>query len=82
MPIYNTKYFSERARAVHSDKYSYEKVQYLNTHTKVIITCPAHGDFEQRPNDHLRGKGCSKCLLLSLEKFIETSKKVHNEKYL
>ena len=23
-----------------------------------IITCFKHGDFEQRPNDHLRGKGC------------------------
>ena len=41
--------------------YEYKKVRYVNNSTNVIIVCPKHGDFKQRPNDHLRGKGCNDC---------------------
>jgi len=27
----------------------------------VIITCPLHGDFSQRPKNHIRGQGCPVC---------------------
>ncbi len=33
----------------------------LITKTKVTIICREHGEFEQRPNSHLRGSGCPKC---------------------
>ena len=56
-----TQEFIEKARAVHGDKYGYDKVDYKNTHTKVIITCPDHGDFPQEPAGHLRGQGCPAC---------------------
>jgi len=26
-----------------------------------LITCPIHGDFEQRPISHLQGFGCNNC---------------------
>jgi hypothetical protein len=36
-------------------------VEYINAITKVIITCPLHGNFIQKPNNHLCGNGCYKC---------------------
>ena len=41
--------FIERAKKVHGDKYDYSKVEYVNTHTKVCIICPEHGEFWQLP---------------------------------
>lgn len=53
--------FIERSRKIFGDKFNYDKVVYVNQHTKVTITCPIHGDFEQLPQTHLRGGGCWKC---------------------
>lgn len=55
------KEFIDRAKLVHDEFYNYSKVDYINHKTKVIITCPEHGDFLQNTNHHLRGNGCSKC---------------------
>ena len=56
-----TEVFIERAKAVHGDRYGYDKVEYVSAHTKVIITCSEHGDFEQVPSSHLVGRGCPRC---------------------
>ena len=56
-----TEEFIRRAKEVHGDKYDYSKVEYINSHTKVKIICPIHGEFEQEPNSHLEGKGCPNC---------------------
>jgi very-short-patch-repair endonuclease len=56
-----TEYFVEQARKVHGDKYDYSKVDYVNTHTKVCIICPTHGEFWQTPNNHLNGASCPYC---------------------
>ena len=56
------------AREVHKGKYDYSKVNYMNNHTKVCIICPEHGEFWQRPIDHLNGQGCPKCNLSHLER--------------
>ena len=62
MPKRSTKEeFEEKANKVHNGKYDYSKVVYINTETKVIIICPIHGEFKQRPHGHLDGDGCSKC---------------------
>lgn len=53
--------FVSRSQEIHNNKYSYELVNYVNATTKVKITCPVHGEYEQRPNDHLAGHGCAKC---------------------
>ena len=52
--------FVERARKVHGDKYTYNN-DYVNNKTKIRMTCPTHGDFEQRSDDHLLNKGCPHC---------------------
>ena len=56
-----TEEFIKRAREVHGDKYDYSKADYKNRNTKITIICPEHGEFEQRPADHLRGQGCPNC---------------------
>jgi tRNA1(Val) A37 N6-methylase TrmN6 len=53
--------FIERAKSVHGDKYDYSKVEYVNTKTHVIIICPEHGEFLQKPEKHMIGRGCPKC---------------------
>lgn len=53
--------FVSRAKEVHGGKYSYDFVNYTHSQTKIVIICPMHGTFEQRPVDHLRGMGCQKC---------------------
>ena len=84
-----TETFIEKARKVHGDKYDYSKVNYINSQTKVCIICPEHGEFWQRPNNHLNGWGCSKCSnekthekqRLTTEEFIEHAIEVHGKKY-
>jgi hypothetical protein len=75
--------FIEKAKKVHGDKYDYSKVQYINNKTKVCIICPEHGEFYQKPNDHLSGKGCEKCAgrNLTTKEWIESAIKVHKQKY-
>jgi hypothetical protein len=52
--------FIDAAKKMYGDEYTYDNVDYKNTKTKVIITCPIHGDFSIRPTDFLSGVGCPK----------------------
>jgi Zn finger protein HypA/HybF involved in hydrogenase expression len=49
------------AEKKHKNKYNYDLVSYVNGATKVKIICPKHGEFSQRPMQHLRGEGCPRC---------------------
>lgn len=53
--------FVRRAREVYKNKYSYSKTNYVNSDTKIIITCLEHGDFEKRPLKFLAGRECYEC---------------------
>ena len=53
--------FIDKAKKVHGGKYDYSKVDYKGNKIPVIIICPEHGEFLQRPNDHLMGHGCPEC---------------------
>lgn len=53
--------FVERAREVHGNKYGYEHFIYDGYEKEGLITCPKHGDFEQTPKSHLKGRGCPFC---------------------
>lgn len=53
--------FIKKAKQVHGDRYNYNKVQYSHCETNIIIVCNEHGSFEQRPSNHLIGRGCPKC---------------------
>ena len=86
----NTKEFIKRARAVHGNRYSYKKTEYLKSTEALVITCKIHGDFSQKPSGHLAGNGCSLCgreLLAKKQssntpKFIEKAKKIHSNFYI
>ena len=83
--------FIEKARKVHSDKYDYSKVdlEHRDEKGRVVIICPKHGEFLQRPHSHVCGNGCPKCweerkgenLFSNTKEFVEKAKKVHGDKY-
>ena len=81
--------FITRATKVHDGKYNYDKVEYRDSHTRVIIHCPKHGDFKQLPYQHLNGHGCPKCATevtilkesVSTEEFIKRAQAIHSQKY-
>ena len=88
-PIYDTKSFINESLKIHGNKYDYSKVEYVDSHTKVCIICPEHGEFFITPNNHVRGKGCKQCAIeknasrcrLTIDDFLERAKKVHGDKY-
>jgi DNA-directed RNA polymerase subunit RPC12/RpoP len=57
----NNDDFILKAKTTHKNKFDYSLVIYIDNHTKVKIKCPIHGIFEQTPNTHLLGGGCSRC---------------------
>lgn len=57
----NTSEFTKKSNVKHKNFYNYLKTNYINSRTKVIITCNLHGDFQQEPRHHLNGQGCPKC---------------------
>lgn len=87
---YTTEEFIIKAREVHGWKYDYSKVEYKSKNEPICIICPEHGEFWQMPSTHLKSKhGCPKCFSksngykkrLTLESFIKSAEKIHNDKY-
>lgn len=79
-----TEKYIEECKKIHGDKYDYSKTQYKNAYSKVIITCPTHGDFEQIARVHLQGHGCPECSgkkKYNKEHFIINAKLIHGNRY-
>jgi len=84
---FTKEYFIEKAIKVHGNKFDYSNIEYINSQTPIKIICKEHGDFEQIPNNHLRGKGCKKCaqilignkLKKTTEQFIIEAQKKHKD---
>jgi len=80
-----------KAHKVHGNKYRYDKVTLRGRHAAVWITCPKHGDFEQRSDVHVSGycSGCPKCghesiaskLRSNKDDFVTKARSVHGDKY-
>jgi hypothetical protein len=82
--------FIKEARKVHGGAFCYEKVDLKSYHEKVIITCPLHGDFHQKPYDHIKlGRRCRKCAStnrtqkprFSTAQIVQRAKEVHGDLY-
>src|SRR3972149_546294 len=76
--------FIIKSNEVHDNKYDYSKVVYKNNKQPIIIICPEHGEFNQRPDSHLSGRGCIYCsgtYQYAKEDFIKKSNEKHNNKY-
>ena len=52
---YDTITFLKKCRSVHGKKYDYSLVEYKNNKSNIIIICPIHGKFNQRPDSHING---------------------------
>ena len=77
-------HFIDLANNVHNNFYDYSKTIYENSKTKVIITCPIHGDFKQRASAHTSGQKCPKCSIskpITTKEFIRKAQNIHNNKY-
>src|SRR5574343_543773 len=68
---------------IHGDKYNYDRINYINNRSKVVIICQDHGEFKQRPNDHLQRKGCPKCVgkNKTTQDLIAEFTEIHGDKY-
>jgi hypothetical protein len=81
---WTTETFIEAASQIHGHYYDYSKTVYTKRGNNVIITCPKHGNFEQRAGNHLRGMGCPKCsgnVTLTVDEFVAKSRAIHGDKY-
>ena len=80
--------FISKSKEKHGDRYDYSNVNYINNKTPVHIICPIHGDFLQKPANHLLGKDCPKCGnnkkgqgSMTRDEFILRAKEKHGDKY-
>jgi len=86
--------FVQKSTVVHNGWYDYSKVKYVHSEQRVVIICPEHGEFTQKPSHHLQRKhGCTRCGVdqrdysnhrgprLTQEQFLENVKAVHGNRY-
>lgn len=81
-----TESYILEATEKHKGFYSYEKVIYQGCEILIIITCPIHGDFLQKPFQHLSKNGCQQCAKLKTNvsntpAFIQKATQKHNDYY-
>lgn len=78
--------FFKNARKIHGLKYDYSKSVYIDSRTPLIIICPYHGDFSQRPQGHATDRGagnhCPSCKSSKGEELIEMWAKQNNIKHV
>lgn len=77
--------FINKSNHIHNNKYNYTNTSYSTESVKVCIECPIHGEFTQRPRNHLNGQGCPKCAIsnqtLDTKSFISRCNYIHNNTY-
>lgn len=81
--------FFEEAPKIHKKYYDYSKCLFQGVTIKVVIVCPKHGEFQQKPCKHLKGQGCNKCgeertangQRKTKDEFIKQSKEKHGDHY-
>lgn len=75
-----TEDFIQQAIKIHGDKFSYEKTNYKNCRTKVIVTTSDGNDIEVWPLDFIK-KYKAKNEKYSTENFIKRAKKIFGDEY-
>ena len=58
---FTTEEFLEKSKTLHNDKYDYSKTVYTSIKDSVSIICKLHGEFSQKAEKHLAGRGCIEC---------------------
>jgi hypothetical protein len=85
----NTETFVARAAKKHHGKYDYTDTVYVDSRSKLIISCPLHGKFRLVAAKHLYERGCPKCGMLrkaelrtsNLEVFIMKARQLHGDRF-
>ncbi len=74
--VKTTEQFISEAKIRWGNRYQYNHTIYINTKSKIIVTCPKHGDFWITAGYHLTNGGCPTCTLSSnqydLLQFVKT----------
>lgn len=81
--------FVKESKEMHGDLYDYSKAKYVDAHSKVVIICPIHGEFEQVASRHALGTGCNACSSIRVgksfsddtETFIRKARMKHGDLY-
>lgn len=81
--------FVKEANLIHKEKYDYSQSDYKNRNLSIIIICKIHGPFNKIPKEHLKGSGCSLCIVRkptygiskTQSEFISEASNKHNDKY-
>lgn len=71
--------FIKDATFVHNGYFTYEHMDdFTNVSSLVTVTCPIHGDFKVKANNHLNGSNCKKCAKDRIFHKVTKREKVHN----
>jgi hypothetical protein len=80
--------FIQRCKEVHGDKYDYSKAIYIHNNIPIDIICRSHGIFQQKPVNHLTGRGCRSCgretqgyKCLTQQEFLQRATEIHGDRY-
>ena len=89
-----TEIFINECNKIHNNFYDYSKTIYKTCRDELIVTCPKHGDFTTKPNNHMRlGTGCPECGKIkankgnenkrseTLKEVFDKANKIHSNKY-
>ena len=87
---YSQEQFIKTVKKIHGEKYDYSELEYINSQSKVKISCPIHGLFTMKANSHYNGQGCPKCgrqianekLKLNFSEFLIRAINIHGNKYI
>lgn len=78
-------WFLLRAEIVHGSRYDYGNIHYIDSSTKIEITCTEHGNFWQNPTQHLTHRaGCPSCTfkkVVDTDTFLVKAGEVHGSTY-
>lgn len=76
--------FIQKAYLLHNGFFKYNSLpENVFYRSKIKITCPSHGDFEQLVSNHLSGSGCALCQHANYKNssFVKNSIRLHFNKY-
>ena len=78
---WTTEFFIKKSKEIYGDLFSYEKTEYKNYETSVIITCKKHGDFLVTPDNFLHLHSCPNCSTSLMEIKLKLILDENNIKY-
>jgi len=81
--------FISKSLSLHGTTYDYSKSVYEGNNEEVVIVCPIHGEFLQKPAVHWMGCGCPICAnkrtgeaqTKTLEEFLVDARSAHGTRY-